>query len=301
MSFSTEVKQELVSISPGKRCCHRSFFNGMLMAAQATESQIKVSLTDTECAKIFINDLKYFCNIIPSTNEINRGFCKMSEISFESEKVSSTLITFDSFIDNKSSSPVNTIIKCPECCGAFLRGVFCACGSISDPRKTYCIEMILPTKSRAWILSQLLQECGLFPGMTERRNNSFGIYFRNSGATEDFMSVCKATKTVFELYNYQIENEIRNNENRATNCVAKNIMRTVNATGEQIDNIHAIIDAGLFGELPEELKITAQLRLDYSEESLSELASLHNPPISKSGVNHRLKKINEFAKKMGVI
>ena len=111
----------------------------------------------------------------------------------------------------------------------------------------------------------------------------------------DILYYTGAVKMSFEYSNTGIEKEIRNYENRATNCVAKNIYRAVNASHKQIEAIEALIESHKFDSLPEELRETALIRLNNPESTMIELSLMHSPPISKSGLNHRLKKIVEFA------
>ena len=107
-----------------------------------------------------------------------------------------------------------------------------------------------------------------------------------------------ATNAAFELMNCKIERTIRNEENRATNCVARNISRSVEASRRQIEEIETLVTSGRIDTLPYDLKVTARLRLENPESSLTELALMHVPPISKSGLNHRLQKLSNESKKV---
>ena len=121
------------------------------------------------------------------------------------------------------------------------------------------------------------------------------IYFKAADVIEDIITYFGSNNSVFELINAKIEREIRNDENRATNCVARNIMKSVQASSKQFEAIEKIIYHGLFESLPDELRTTASLRYSNLDVSMAELAALHDPPISKSGLNHRLNKIMDFA------
>jgi DNA-binding protein WhiA len=138
------------------------------------------------------------------------------------------------------------------------------------------------------------------PKIVNRRSGN-GLYFKNSTLIEEMLTYLKVTQSLFSLMNVKIERDIRNNENRATNCVANNILKAVNASQKHIDAIQKLIDFGRFEALDEELQITAKLRLKYDDVSLMELAKLHEPPISKSGLNHRLKKLMDESSSLGDI
>ena len=123
------------------------------------------------------------------------------------------------------------------------------------------------------------------------RKNKIGVYFKSNTVISDILSYAGAMKASFEVTNTFIERDIRNNENRATNFVAKNISKSVTATQKQISAINKLIEKGKLDGLSTELIQTALLRLENDDISLAELALMHEPPISKSGLNHRLEKI----------
>ena len=125
-----------------------------------------------------------------------------------------------------------------------------------------------------------------------------GIVYKSSTALEDILSVAGANQAYFNLVNGKIMRELRNNANRATNCETRNIANSVAAAEKQINAIKRIIDAGELDALPAELRETAELRILYPAMSLSELAARHCPPISKSGINHRIRKLIEKADKL---
>jgi DNA-binding protein WhiA len=112
---------------------------------------------------------------------------------------------------------------------------------------------------------------------------------------EDLLAIMGAQHTIFEVINSRIEREIRNNENRATNCVAKNIEKTIFAATRHVEAINKLMEHGKLENLPEGVKITAMLRYRNPDATLDELARMHEPTISKSGLNHRLQKILEAA------
>lgn len=187
--------------------------------------------------------------------------------------------------------------KCGFCEQSFLKGIFLAVGTVNDPQRSFHAEFSLPDEIRAEKLDAMLAELGI-PARRIVRGKKIGLYYKKESDLEDLFAKIGANNIAFEIINSKIERDIRNNENRATNFVATNISRSVNATGKQIEAILKLKERDRFELLPDDLKITAELRLANDDISLSELAALHTPPISKSGLNHRLSKLVEEAEKL---
>lgn len=193
-------------------------------------------------------------------------------------------------------SEINDLFNCEGCRRCFLRGVFLTCGMITDPSKLYQFELTMPDNDSTDDIIELLEEYGFSPKRTIRRGLNI-IYLKDNEAVSDFLSLIGAQKASFELINVKIRKEFRNNANRLTNCDAANITRTVSAAYCQLEAIRNLKISGRFENLPPELYETAILRSENEDATLSELAQLHNPPITKSGVNHRLKRIVDFRDK----
>jgi len=187
---------------------------------------------------------------------------------------------------------------CANCLKNYIRGVFIACGTVTDPDSTtYQLEMRVSEQSKAAELETLLEECG-FPSKMSERAGCTVLYYKDSENIEDFLNYIGAQKAAFSVMNAKIMKELRNNANRLANCDAANIDKSVNAAQLQIKAVERIAAADHIKALPPELKITADLRMENPEATLGELARLHNPPITKSGVNHRLKKLIEISEKL---
>jgi DNA-binding protein WhiA len=151
------------------------------------------------------------------------------------------------------------------------------------------------------MIADIIDRYGIMAPCITERKDAVGLFYRNESAIEDMLTACGASKALFTFFDVAVEKNLRNTENRATNCVAKNISKSVTAAAMQISAIEALISNGMFDELPEELKKTAMLRLDNPDVSLTELMTLHVPAISKSGLNHRLARLIEEARKKGLI
>lgn len=293
MSFSGEVKREVIDIKIKKYCCRSAFLLGMLVDSTIGEKNGKAVGTYT------------------TTSEENRdlaekmliGVWKTSVKISEGIRMGAPYYTLEFELNDRAHSLMN-ICKggeqifdedfCASCRVCFVRGLFVSNGTMSDPMSGYHMEIKLKNAHVAKSVYELLMEEGIPPKIVNRKT-SVGLYYKNSGGIEDVLTYLGTMKSVFDLMNAKIERDIRNSVNRSTNCVAGNISKSVSAAQKQLAAIAKIEAAGKLQILETDLFETAKLRMDNPSLSLSELAHAHNPPISKSGLNHRLAKIIEFA------
>lgn len=297
MSFSSQVKDELNSLPIKGNCCKKAYILGSLASAEAVEGIITVRFTESSSAELFRTLLKTIYKIEPEIKEIKRGCFSATEMKFRSVK----LADFLSFADEFSGSDedierLDSQFTCENCKKVFARAAFCSSGSVTDPKKSYTLEIHTKNDTRVWLIHSVLEEIvSEAPGITAR-SGKYSIFYKNNSAIEDMLTVIGASKTLFEFLDSYVEKDLRNYENRATNCVTKNIARSVSASATQVLAIEALIATGFFEELSDDIKMTAALRLANPSLTLSELAEIHTPPISKSGLNHRISKIMELAK-----
>ena len=298
MSFSKQVKEELNGIQIKGNCCKKAYLFGALLSASNEGESISLKVSDDESAQKIISLLGtiYKCN--PDVKITKRGCFESTEISFNSKKIGEFLAFADNYSDESS---IDGLFTCKNCHSAFLRGAFCSFGSVSDPKKTYSLEMRVANSARAKLLCHIIEEAEISPPSVTKRDGGIGLFYRNESSIEDFITVCGGNKSLFAFFEASLEKDLRNSENRATNCVAKNISKSVEATALQISAIEALKSVNAYNDLPRELKLTAELRVQHPDMSLGELAELHVPHISKSGLNHRLTKIIEEAKKLKLI
>lgn len=298
MSFSKQVKEELNSIQIKNNCCKKAFLFGALISASNTEDNVKVQLSDTVTAEkiVFILNSIYRSDV--NVKRIKRGCFESVELDFTSKRVSEFLTLADEY---SCESSIDSIFKCDMCKSAFLRGAFCSCGSVSDPQKCYTLELRIPNDNRAELVIGVIDKWGINIPAKTQRNGAIGLFYRNESSIEDFITACGGNKALFSFYDALIEKNVRNAENRATNCDARNISKSVEAAAYQVSAIESLISSKVLDDMPRELRITAQLRRENQDVSMSELAALHEPPISKSGLNHRLTRIIEEAKKRKLI
>ncbi|MBR3893832.1 MAG: DNA-binding protein WhiA [Clostridia bacterium] len=295
MSFADEVRAELCALPVKKNCCRRALTAGLLSLVRAVDGKRMAVRYQHETVAAL------------ATEMIRQQYAKAPEIA-----VSGACghvyydLTFSSPACYRQSvqlfSPDAEIAQilpfaCDSCRGAFLRGLFLACGTVNDPHKSFHLEFALPVGAEIRPLSRFLADCG-YPPRSFARQGSVGLYYKDGGSVEDLIGMAGAQHTVFEIINSRIEREIRNNENRATNCVAKNIEKTISAATRQMEAIDRLLETGRMESLPEALRTTAMVRYRNPDATLDELVRLHEPPISKSGLNHRLKKLLEEAEEL---
>lgn len=281
MSFTSDIKNELIRLVPKSTCCRRALADGLAFCAETVDgiSTVSIGSGGADVAAFAAKMLRERLNT--DIRCVKTG--RTSRLSFKAA------------VNDDDLEPH---VRCQNCETCFLRGVFLAAATVSNPRaSSYHAELSIPDAGRARTVYRILSEHGCTPKIINRTSGT-GLYFKSGEAIEELLVLLGANSAAFELMNCKIERTIRNEENRATNCVASNILKTVDASRKQIDDIETLAAAGRLETMPFDIRITAKLRLENPEASLAELALLHKPPISKSGLNHRLEKISEEAQKI---
>ena len=293
MSFAQTVKYELTQQAVKNVCCRKAQLYGLLCCCESEGKgmPIRVTYSDAEVAERAAAGLSPLCNRQLDRESERRGGHRYIHLTFRSRSVERA------WFRTPVTAELLGLSECEECTAHFLRGVFLAAGTVSDPKKSAHLELRLSHPDRAELIMNVLTELGLAPSVV-RRQDYTGLYYKKIGAIQDFLSVINASQAVFALLNQQIERDIRNNENRATNCVTRNINRSVMATERQLTAIRGLAERGLLPALPEDLQETAKLRLTYTNVSMAELALKHSVPITKSGLNHRLTKIIDIFERL---
>lgn len=195
---------------------------------------------------------------------------------------------------DESERTINSEIIATNSLGVFTAGVFLACGSVNDPSKEYHLEFTVPEARLASKLSELLSDIGVTSGTVIRRGQ-FIVYIKDSESIEDTLTFIGAQQCTIELMNVKIYKDVRNKANRIANCDAANIDKVINAAMKQIDDIKLIDSMCGLDTLSDDLKEIALLRLENNEMSLQEIGESLSEPISRSGVNHRFKRISKIA------
>ncbi len=246
--------------------------------------------------KLFKKLLLELCNIKCSIKVSPSG--KSYSIIINNKNTCTKLMTFFQHNKEDRSLRINhSNFACAECMNAFLAGAFLSAGTVSSPEKNYHLELTVPYLNLSKSLFTLLCELELEPKTTIRKGYHI-IYFKDSEAIEDFLYIIGASVSMFDMMNVKIVKEIRNSANRRANCETANIEKTVNAATPQLEAIIKIKKKKGLDSLSAPLREMAEIRLKNPDLSLSELGELFEPPLSRSGVNHRLNRLVKIAKEL---
>ncbi len=285
MSFSSDVKDELYEVYPRARHCQIAETAGIASMLAHMEPDAGNILIDTENKKI----LNKFFTLLKQTIKIDRdGDTRLS--SSDGRKLRELLKT-----DGNDFTVTNEVIIEQDCCRrSFLRGVFLAAGSVSDPNKSYHFEIAAHTMQQAEEIQRIIDAYECDAHIVERKGH-YVVYLKEGSQIVTMLGIIGAPKALMDFENIRILKEMRENVNRQVNCETSNIRKSVSAAVRQIEDIRLLQDSGYFSELPETLKEAARLRLENPDMPLFELGQKCSPPVGKSGINHRLRKIGQLA------
>lgn len=296
MSFSAETKKELCRDELGRKCCAQAEAYGVLLFCNSfTHREARVVTESADFAKrlpvLFKKAFQLEFDSVAGSGEGKKIFSitddwKLSVIrdvyGYDPEESLAHHINF-------------AVLEEEHCRTAFFRGGFLAGGSVTDPVKRYHLELVTSHYNVSRELTALLLEAGFSPKETTRKSN-YLTYFKQSEYIADFLTAIGAPIAAMELMNAKVEKNLRGSVNRRVNCDAANLDKAVDAAQEQIDAIHRLEARGMLQDLPDKLKETVDLRAANPELTLTQLAELFEPPISKSALNHRLRKLMELSK-----
>lgn len=293
MSFADTLREELAAVPVKHPCCRRAMIAGFLLCAAEEKDAIVWQLQSTSAADTLsgLLHLQYGAEVTRCrTGRYGRYY---ETVSCGSPSLRKLLCKIRERAD-RADYPE---FSCDGCRSALLRGTFLSAGTVNDPHTAPHLEFLYPDEQSARYAAAFLSGLGYPPRKIGRRHGT-GLYYKGSGTVEDLVTLMGSHHGIFEMLDGRIEREIRNNENRATNCDTRNIRRAVTATGRQTAAIEKLAACGRLESLPPELRTTAKLRVENPEASLEILAKLHNPPVTKSGLNHRLRKLLEEAEQL---
>ena len=280
MSFSRDVKEELFQVVPKSRHCMVAELAGIFVLQW--KDSIK-NISDDHLNRKVFTLLNNTCNIgkdvIAITDDVFLETKKMIKLSEDGQLIDEIIIQ-------------------QICCKrAFIRGAFLVAGSISDPNKGYHFEIVCNTVSQAKLLQKVMKFFDVQAKIVER-NGKHVVYLKEGAQIVEILRVMEAPHSVMELENIRVVKEVRGTINRKVNCETANIGKTVNAAVRQIEEINLIQTKIGLENLPQQLQEIAQIRLAYPDTPLADLGQLLDPPIGKSGVNHRFKKLAAIAKEL---
>lgn len=294
-SFSEMTKEELCRTENKPGCCDTAELAGMLLfGCSVSLDEIKLV---TENADVYSRFVK-LSGVKGEGNgeKASRFVCKTDDKD-EILRILEKCRIFDSQIKGVKYRIDYDLIE-NECCRrAFVKGAFLGGGTVINPQKNYNLEFVTPYMNLSRELCLLLNQEG-FMFKTVTRKSKYVLYIKNSEAIQDILSYIGAYKSQMELINIKIEKEIRNDVTRSINSETANYEKTIGASVKQIQAIELIEKKMKLSELPDELLCIAKLRLENKALSLTELGRKCNPPLGKSGVNHRMQKIMAIAEKL---
>ncbi len=301
MSFSFDVKSELSRVGLSRKCCAVAEAYGILLYCNTFRwGEIRI-VTEHEgfgrrLPALFKKAFHVSFDQLPQPSQPEReGEEKKNFVITDPMKLQTISEAFGQ--DRQGlAHHINFGILEDDCCRlAFLRGVFLAGGSVTDPLKDYHLELVTSHLSVSRELVALMAEVEFYPKEIQRKAN-YVVYFKKSGYIEDFLTAIGAPLSAMEMMNAKVEKTLRGSVNRRVNCDAANLDKAVEAAQLQISCIHRLEELGLLESQNDKLRETARLRVAHPAHTLSQLAEEHNPPLTKSALNHRLRKLLELDK-----
>lgn len=286
MSFSAKIKEELAKHISQARHCQIAELSAILhfcgQYGMGSDGSLTIGFqTENEAV------IRKCFTLLKKTYNIDVG------VVMDREMQEKLLAKFGNLSD-----PVDPLLIKNACCRrSFLRGAFLCCGSMSDPEKGYHLEFVCSHMEQAEQLKKVIAEFDIEAKIVPRKKY-FVVYLKEGAGIVDLLNIMEAHVALMELENLRIVKEMRNSINRRVNCEAANISKTVHASARQVEDIKYIKEHYGFSRLPDNLREMAEVRLEYPDAALKELGEYLNPPVGKSGVNHRLRKLSELADRL---
>ncbi len=299
MSYCSRVKDEICNYKMERACCKTALLNAAFAFFNTvSDSRIKMS-TENESVAEYLNSL--IKELFPKLNDVcfkankgKKGFV-MNTTSSENIRIIANKTGLVNKKTNQIVAEIDSNLSIDSCCQrASVIGAFLVAGSITDPDRQYHFEISNHRKSELHKISEILVGMDFYPKII-KRGSDYVLYLKEKEGIADMLNYLGARETFFEYHDAMILKDAKNRANRKANCENANVTKTVNAAVAQANAIRKLIEEKRFDSLPESLKEIALLRLNNSDASLSVLAELCSEPISRSGINHRMKKIMEIA------
>ncbi|MBO5944869.1 MAG: DNA-binding protein WhiA [Clostridia bacterium] len=299
MSFSADVKNEILSVEIENDCCKHAFAYGMMLFSRAFSYYDMSILTEhSGIAQTYFELMKSVCGVTAKLIKSKSGKIKV-EITKESERIK-VLETFG-YSKKNGAVRLNWANFSDECCkNAFLKGVFLACGTVNDPNKRYHLEFVVPYLNLSRDLKVFIndfEQLSVEP-KSITRNSNYVIYFKDSESIEDILATMGASNSALEVMGVKMYKDMRNNVNRKLNFESANLDKTIDAASKHVEAIIHIKNTVGLSYLSDDLREVAELRYENPDISLRELGEMLSTPISRSGVSHRLTKISNIAKQI---
>lgn len=300
MSFSGNAKAEICKIFPQKKCCALAQCFGILLFCNSFGADgIRIITENREFAmnlpKLFKKAFGLEFDIVPDENTIG----KLNFQVYDPVKVATIMDAYGFDVNGTLSVHINLPVVEEDCCkSAFLRGAFLAGGSVTDPSKGYHMEFATTHQYVARECYTLIEEVmGFYPKSASRGGGQV-LYLKQSDLISDCLTFLGAPVAAMGIIEAKLEKELNNKVNRRCNCDDANTSKVVEAAQEQLAALRILRERGTFAQLPHKLQQAAKAREENPEASLTELAALMEPPITKPAMNHRLKKLVDMAKEV---
>ena len=302
VSFSAVAKAEICRNVPNRACCALAECYGILLFCNSfTSENIRIITESREFAynlpRLFEKAFDVDFDTFPSLEAPGKLVFQI----YDPEKIELIMDAFGFNTKDNLALHVNLPVVEEECCKqAFLRGAFLAGGSVTDPAKGYHLEITTTHNAVAKESYLLLGEVmGFYPKTAQRGANQI-LYFKQSDQISDCLTFVGAPVAAMGIMEARLEKELNNKVNRRCNCDDANTSKVVEAAQEQLTAIRIVQERGVLETLPTKIRQAAEARWANPESSLTELAAMMDPPISKPAMNHRLKKLMEMAKEDAV-
>ncbi len=311
MSFSGKVKEELSTQIASARHCQIAEIAaiismcGSIGISSSDRYSIKINTENIAVARKSFTLIKKTFNIGTEIS-IRRNLAKQSiaySVIVNDHESAKKILWACKLLDDRGgiseelSVMRNLVVKEMCCKRAFIRGAFLSAGSMSDPQKSYHFEIVCAVQKKARQLQEIMNCFGLDAKIVIRKK-SYVVYLKEGSQIVDILNVMEAHVALMELENVRILKEMRNSVNRKVNCETANINKTVSAAVRQVEDITYIQETIGFEKLADGLREVALVRLANPEATLKELGDFLSPPVGKSGVNHRLRKLSDIAEKL---
>ncbi len=296
MSFSSDVKTELLKITPAA-CCERAFSAAVLLyGREFSAAGLSLLTENAQVAQAYIDAVRFFSGSAPAAEQTEAGNYK---IVVDDAREAESILAEAGYSYPNTARHIHFAALTARCCQeSFLRGAFTVCGTVTNPDKEYHLEFSCPSKTLAEDLVTLIGRFDLEAKITLRSGANI-VYVKSSAEIEDLLGLMGATENAMAVMGAKMYKDIRNTINRKVNFENANIKRSIAAAARQYDAIMRIAKTRGLDSLPQDLRVLAEARLENRELGAAELGRLLPEPLSVSGVNHRFQRIQRIADEIG--
>lgn len=295
MSFSQEAKKEITEKEFHKGCCAKAAVYAVCCFGKYFDAKGLVLHTEKSNIAQYVKRLFSQCDIEGKVYATGKENSRIYEFAIKDANEIDKLFKLVKHSKNQISLHINSAnLECERCISAFVSGAFLCVGTVTNPEREYNLEFVSNKHGLMNDFEALLKGHSFLPGKTMRKGSSV-IYFKASEQIEDLLTFVGASGAAIEIMNQKVFKDFRNKANRITNCETANIDKMVIANSKTIEAIEFLVANKGLEALPETIKQAALMRMENPDLSLKELALLFEPPLSKSGLCHRIKKIEQSA------